>query len=105
MVILQVSTAFVDGIAVEHLPGAIFRTWVVRRTHRPATRSWTNSENGVETPFVINAGSDLPEHKRMAQEKGAQGSTNSPQELLDLVVRAIVSPVELSQAQELDHAA
>ena len=47
---------------------------------------------GVKTPFVIYAGSNLPEHKQMARERGAQGSTNRPQELLDLVVSAIVSP-------------
>lgn len=38
-----------------------------------------------ETPFIIYAGSNLLEHKVMAQEKGAQGSTNRANELIDLV--------------------
>ena len=38
-----------------------------------------------ETPFIIYAGSNLLEHKVMAQERGAQGSTNRPNELIDLV--------------------
>jgi len=38
-----------------------------------------------ETPFIIYAGSNLLEHKVMAQEKGAQGSTNRANELVDLV--------------------
>ncbi len=38
-----------------------------------------------ETPFIIYAGSNLLEHKVMAQEKGAQGSTNRASELIDLV--------------------
>jgi CheY-like chemotaxis protein len=46
-------------------------------------------KSGVSTPFVIYAGSNLPEHKEMATRRGAQGSTNRPQELLELVVSAI----------------
>lgn len=38
-----------------------------------------------ETPFIIYAGSNLLEHKVIAQEKGAQGSTNRANELVDLV--------------------
>jgi len=38
-----------------------------------------------ETPFIIYAGSNLLEHKVMAQEKGAQGSTNRANELVDLI--------------------
>jgi CheY-like chemotaxis protein len=36
-------------------------------------------------PFFIYAGSNLLEHKIEAQEKGAQGSTNSATELIDLI--------------------
>lgn len=36
-------------------------------------------------PFFIYAGSNLPEHKKEAQEKGAQGSTNRSSELIDLI--------------------
>ena len=44
---------------------------------------------GIRTPFFIYAGSNAPEHKRMAKEKGAQGSTNRAQELFSLVMKAI----------------
>ncbi len=40
---------------------------------------------GNETPFFIYAGSNAPEHKAEAARHGAQGSTNNPQELFDLV--------------------
>ncbi len=46
-------------------------------------------ERGDLTPFVIYAGSNALEHKQLARERGALGSTNSPQELLDLVLRAV----------------
>ncbi|WP_320175395.1 response regulator [Maridesulfovibrio sp.] len=38
------------------------------------------------TPFIIYAGSNLPKHKRMARERGAQGSTNRANELFQLVM-------------------
>ena len=37
------------------------------------------------TPFFIYAGSNAPEQKKEAAHRGAQGSTNNPQELFDLV--------------------
>ena len=43
----------------------------------------------TETPFFIYAGSNAPEHKREAIKRGAQGSTNRPQELFDMVVQAL----------------
>jgi CheY-like chemotaxis protein len=42
-------------------------------------------KSGDKTPFFIYAGSNAPEHRRMALEKGAQGSTNNAQELFELV--------------------
>lgn len=42
-------------------------------------------ETDTETPYFIYAGSNAPEHKREASERGAQGSTNSPQELFNIV--------------------
>ncbi len=45
--------------------------------------------SGDETPFFIYAGSNSLETKREAAEHGAQGSTNSPQELFELVTRSI----------------
>ena len=46
-------------------------------------------KSGNRTPYIIDAGSNLPEHKAMALERGAQGSTNRPEELFQLVVSAI----------------
>jgi CheY-like chemotaxis protein len=43
-------------------------------------------KSGNRTPFFIYAGSNLPEHKKMAIEKGAQGSTNRAQELFEMVI-------------------
>ena len=44
---------------------------------------------GNSTPFIIYAGSNLPEHKKMAREKGAVGSTNRAEELFQLVMGAV----------------
>jgi PleD family two-component response regulator len=49
----------------------------------------TMRERGDMTPFVIYAGSRAVAHKQLAQERGALGTTNRPQELLDLVLRAV----------------
>lgn len=45
--------------------------------------------NGDRTPFFIYAGSNAPEHKREAEEHGAQGSTNDPQELFAMVTQVL----------------
>lgn len=44
---------------------------------------------GNQTPYFIYAGSSSPEHSRTASLKGAQGSTNSPQELYEMVMKAL----------------
>jgi len=44
---------------------------------------------GDKTPFFIYAGSNAPKHKREAAEHDAQGSTNHPQELFELVTQSI----------------
>ncbi len=46
---------------------------------------------GDKTPYIIYAGSNLPEYKAQARQKGAIGSTNNPQELFQLVLSAIQS--------------
>lgn len=46
---------------------------------------------GDKTPFIIYAGSNLPEHKREAYDRGANGSTNSANELFQLVMRSIAN--------------
>jgi CheY-like chemotaxis protein len=45
----------------------------------------------TKTPFFIYAGSNSPEHKREAARHGAQGSTNMPNELVDMVTEALSS--------------
>ncbi|MDE5421610.1 response regulator [Ancylomarina sp. DW003] len=46
-------------------------------------------KSGIQTPFFIYAGSNAPEHKMMALERGAQGSTNRAQELFEMVMNRI----------------
>lgn len=46
---------------------------------------------GDKTPFMIYAASNLPEHKRMARERGAIGSTNRADELFQTVMSAITT--------------
>jgi DNA-binding NarL/FixJ family response regulator len=49
---------------------------------------WVRSRDG-STPYFIYAGSRAPEHAREAAALGAQGTTNSPSELIDMVTQAI----------------
>lgn len=46
-------------------------------------------KQGDKIPFFIYAGSNTPEHKREAFKRGAQGSTNRPQELFDMITRHV----------------
>jgi CheY-like chemotaxis protein len=46
---------------------------------------------GDKTPFMIYAASNLPEHKRMARERGAIGSTNRVDELFQTVMGAVTN--------------
>jgi CheY-like chemotaxis protein len=45
--------------------------------------------SGDLTPFFIYAGSDSPQHLRLALSKGAQGSTNSSDELIMNVLETL----------------
>jgi CheY-like chemotaxis protein len=47
--------------------------------------------SGDQTPLFFYASSNLPEHKREATEHGGQGSTNNPQELFRIVMRAVLN--------------
>lgn len=47
-------------------------------------------ERGDETPFVIYASSNKAEHRAEARRRGAAGSTNSAQELLQMVVSGLL---------------
>lgn len=51
----------------------------------------TIRRQGNQTPFIIYAGSNLPEHKQEAFEHGGQGSTNNAQDLFEIVMKAIVT--------------
>jgi len=42
-----------------------------------------------QTPFFIYAGSNAREHKLEARKRGAQGTTNRPDELVDMVIQAL----------------
>lgn len=42
-----------------------------------------------QIPFFIYAGSNAPEHKREAIERGAQGTTNRARELVEMVIQAL----------------
>lgn len=46
-------------------------------------------QEGNQIPYFIYAGSNLPEQRKMALKKGAQGSTNRPQELYAMVMNQI----------------
>jgi CheY-like chemotaxis protein len=46
-------------------------------------------EKDKTTPFFIYAGSRAPQHQREAALRGAQGTTNVPQELMDMVISAL----------------
>ncbi|MBQ4791829.1 MULTISPECIES: response regulator [Pectobacterium] len=48
-------------------------------------------QKNIRTPFIIYASSNLPEHKLMARERGAIGSTNRADELYQLVMSVITS--------------
>jgi len=47
-------------------------------------------ERDKKIPFFIYAGSNRPEHKIEAAKRGAQGSTNSPQDLFELVSNHVI---------------
>jgi CheY-like chemotaxis protein len=46
-------------------------------------------KSGYSTPFIIYAGSNAPEHKAEARERGALGSTNRASELFEYVMVAL----------------
>ncbi|HUD87159.1 MAG TPA: response regulator [Xanthobacteraceae bacterium] len=51
----------------------------------------TLRKQGNKTPFFIYASSNSPAHKREAANRGAQGSTNNPQELVQMVTAKILN--------------
>ncbi|MFD0449508.1 CHAT domain-containing protein [Rhodococcus aetherivorans] len=49
-------------------------------------------DSGDQTPYFIYAGSRDPEHVREALTRGAQGTTNRPDELLEMMLQTVSSP-------------
>lgn len=46
-------------------------------------------KRNINIPFIIYAGSNSPEHKAEIVRRGGFGTTNNPQELVELVIHAI----------------
>ena len=46
-------------------------------------------KRNIHAPFIIYAGSNLPEHKAEIKRRGGFGTTNNPQELFQLIINAI----------------
>ena len=46
-------------------------------------------ETDKGTPYFIYAGSNSPEHKTEAEQRGAQGTTNNPHELMKMVTKYV----------------
>lgn len=44
---------------------------------------------GINTPYIIYAGSNAPQHNAEAQRRGAYGSTGNPSTLFELVIGAL----------------
>lgn len=44
---------------------------------------------GTSTPFFIYTGSNAPQHRREAALRGAQGSTNIAEDLVEMVTRSL----------------
>ncbi|MDP9126323.1 MAG: response regulator [Pseudomonadota bacterium] len=47
-------------------------------------------KEGDRTPLFFYAASSVPEHRRETQEHGGQGCTSNPQELFEMVTRAVI---------------
>ncbi|MDE0149632.1 MAG: response regulator, partial [Rhodospirillaceae bacterium] len=47
-------------------------------------------KEGNRTPFFIYASSNAPEHKEETRSHGGDGCTNDPQELFEMVTRAVI---------------
>ena len=48
-------------------------------------------EDGDQTPLFFYAASNAPEHKQETRAHGGQGCTNNPQELFEMVTKAVIS--------------
>lgn len=51
-----------------------------------------------QTPFFIYTASNTPAHQREAAARGAQGTTNNPQELFELVIKALPTDTDGGEA-------
>jgi CheY-like chemotaxis protein len=48
-------------------------------------------ERGISTPFFLYTGGNAAKYGQEIQQRGGQGSTNSPQELFRMVVRTVLT--------------
>ena len=96
---MEVTTSLSTTDALERLKRSHFDA-VISDMGRPSdpqagyTLLKAMRDTGDTTPFIIYAGSNLPEHAKLAKERGAFGSTNRPDELVDLVLQALDSQPE-----------
>jgi CheY-like chemotaxis protein len=82
--------------AVEKLGQSIFAAIISDMERREGAREGyvlldEIRSRGIQTPFFIYASSDAPEHQRETIEHGGQGTTNRPETLFQMVMRAVVS--------------
>jgi len=57
---------------------------------------------GITTPFIIYASGKKPEYVVEAKRRGAFGSTNEPQELLEMVIQAIRDSLASTTRQSME---
>lgn len=89
---IQFALALSTGEALELLEQRRFSAIISNMSRKEGPREGYSlleslRETDTETPFFVYAGSNALNHKREAEERGAQGSTNNPQELFNLVAR------------------
>lgn len=56
--------------------------------------------SGDKTPFIIYAGSRSPEHQAEAKRRGAQGCTNLPDELFEMILSVLGRQDSLSRLEQ-----
>jgi CheY-like chemotaxis protein len=91
---MHVMTCLSTDEALERLARSDFDV-VISDMSRPPDREAAYTllramrDAGHTTPFIIYAGAVSQEHRQEAEQLGALGITNRPQELLDLVLQAV----------------
>jgi CheY-like chemotaxis protein len=91
---LTITTSTSTDDALERLRGGGFDVVITDMGRPPDQQAGYTlleaiRQSGSRVPVIIYAGSASPEHRAEARRRGALDSTNDPQELFRLVVRAI----------------